>query len=279
MDERAKGFREDLSMLLRTYPFLLPFSNDSPHPYFTRLSKEVLNGKKLDVNYQKKLKNFTVKGIHNIFLALVNIDLNHLDSSVSRSLDLTIDTINRIEVDSPVDYYFDHAMQLPSEQLGTLSKSNVYHFDDLIDNMARGGRDGTSLSILNEAYNSSFENSYKPAYEGIKRVISSDNLKKEAHKIAESILCLDRTLVYEKVFKSDFRHIRNLLEHPADIRRDDHYQVQFDDDTILNIGVDELINMTMIVGLKSPNLSYFCNLLMMMKMYDLSSSLKIDVKG
>ena len=262
-----------MCLLLKTYPFLLPISDDPDNPYFNRLTKEVSNGKKLDKNYQKRIRAFFIKGNRNLFQSLINIEWNSLESSITRSIDLIIDTVNRIETDSPIEYYFDHAMPLPTKETDTLTKGNRYHFDDLIDNMMRGGREGTSLSILNEAYNSSFENSYKPAYDGIRKIISSGELKKESHVIAESILCFEKTTTYEGQFKSDFRHIRNLLEHPGDIRRDDHYQVQFDDDSLLKIGVDEMVNMTMIMGLKSPELSYICNLLMMLRVYDLSHEL------
>lgn len=258
----------DITLMLTVAPLIL--FDDPDNIYIRRLKANAQNHQTFDRDYQIKLTNYFKKRIHKQFeTTLVESDKT-IDDSVSRSLNLILETVNQIKTEDPVGYYNTHYMQLPNEQLSAMNNNNHYNFRDLSDNLSRGGSPGSSLSILKEAYNTAFENSYKSAYRGIERVFSSAIQKKQLHEIAESILCFQKTISDGKTLRSDFRLIRNNLEHPGNIRREDHYHIQLDEETAIDLGINEIMKLTIVMGVKSTLLAFICNLLMMMRMYELS---------
>lgn len=71
--------------------------------------------------------------------------------------------------------------------------------------------------------------------------------------------------------KSDVREIRNLLQHVYR-REEDHLTIQFQDGESLNMTEDDLIHMTVITGVKSFHMDFFCNMFMILRMYELGLS-------
>lgn len=164
----------------------------------------------------------------------------------------------------------EHLMHLNNDDLQSLGRENAYNTMDVFEIM-RSCSPGAALAPLKVSFQTTFEKTYLPAYKYIKSVLASDNPMADAYNLTEEILSYERIVTHDGSVKSDIREIRNLLEHDP-FREGDHYVIVFPDKTRMSISVDDLLFLNIMTGLRSTYLSMFCNLFMVLRMYDLVQS-------
>ena len=258
--QRLKG---DTYLMVSMVPMII----NRELPYLKKISNDVLSGNKLDKNYQSKMVRLLLDVLVDVFPQEYVISKEHLRDSYQRSLDMILEAVNSIETDDPAAYGASCRNPLNGDNLQVLLRENLYHLKDSMEIMQRCSH-GTALSTLKDSFQTTFENMYKPAHEHIRLNLSADNLKKDSYRLTEEILCMDRTMEHDGKLKSDVREIRNLMQH-AHRREGDHLTIQFQDGGSLNLTEDDLIQMTVITGVKSLHMEFFCNMFMLLRMYDI----------
>lgn len=240
-------------------------------PYFKKIAKDALSGKKLDKNYQSKMVKLLLRVLVDGFPMEYVTSKEHLLSSYQRSFDKILEAVNSIQTDDPAVYEANNRNPLDSDNLQVLMRENLYHLKDSME-ILQNCPPGTALSTLKDSFQTTFENMYKPAHEHIRLNLSADNLKNDSYRLTEEILCIDRMMEHDGNQKSDVREIRNMLQH-VHRREGDHLTMQFQDGESLNMTEDDLIHMTVLTGVKSFHMDFFCNMFMILRMYELGISL------
>ncbi len=239
-------------------------------PYFKKIANDALSGKKLDKSYQSKMTKLLLRAIVDGLPPEFFVAKEHLEDSYQRSFDKMLKAVNSIETEDPAAYEVGCRNPLDSDNLQVLMKENLYHLRDSFEIMQKCPP-GTALSTLKDSFQTTFENMYKPAHEHIRLNLSADNLKNDSYRLTEEILCLDRMMKHDGNLKSDVREIRNTMQH-AHRREGDHLVIQFQDGETLKMTEDDLICMTVVTGVKSFHMDLFCNMFMILRMYELGLS-------
>ena len=237
-------------------------------PYVRRIALNAKNGKNLDKDYQSKVSKVLLSASMFNFPKDRCVISSDYRSSMERSIQTLVSAINSMEVDDPIAYEKEHLMPLNVEDLRNHIRENAHLMRDAYE-IKQTCSPGTALSSLRASFQNTFEKVYLPSQRYIKDALSADNIKVGAYYLSEKILCYEKVYEYDGKVKSDIREIRNLLEH--DPTRDGScYFITLPDGACKFFTEDDLFNLSMMTSLRSLFLSSFCNLFLVLRMYDLA---------
>ncbi len=193
-----------------------------------------------------------------------------LSSVMERTLRTMEQLVDKVDVDDPVKFHSEHLLDLmDNEEMMHFLRDQTAGTRRIIE-LRKVGRPELALPALKDQFILQFEKLYKGVHKQICSLFKGVvNDRKELNDIIEEILSMNRTYDYKGVKKSDLRCMRNLFAHPDRIDYYDHYHLEFDDGTSLDIDAEGLIKISAIMMAKIGLMQFISRVLLNLRLYEI----------